>query len=105
MRLIDADALMKKVHDIEVKQYPDGAIYRHRCVDMFDIRDAPTVDPSKTEYQAKVSELELAIFLCKQAEKEFKSRTCKFKSPTNCNFCAFHSDCDEHWKEGNKNET
>ena len=60
------------------------------------------IKESKTEYKAKVKELELAITLCKQAEKEFKSRTCKFKSPTNCDFCAFHSDCDEHWKEGDE---
>jgi len=55
---------------------------------------------SKIVYQAKIKELEDAISRCEQAEKEFKSRTCKFRSPTNCNFCSFHSDCDEHWKEG-----
>lgn len=33
-------------------------------------------------------------------KKEFVSRICKFRSPINCDFCAFHSDCDEHWKEG-----
>lgn len=54
----------------------------------------------KTEYKAKVKELEDAIAKCVQAEKEFKSRTCKFRSPINCDFCAFHSDCNEHWKEG-----
>lgn len=48
----------------------------------------------------KTKELEDAIAKCEKAEKEFKSRTCKFRSPTNCDFCAFHSDCDEHWKEG-----
>lgn len=30
--------------------------------------------------------------------------TCKFKSAINCDFCAFHSDCEEHWKEGETNE-
>ncbi|MBO7425115.1 MAG: hypothetical protein J6U23_05505 [Clostridiales bacterium] len=25
---------------------------------------------------------------------------CKFRSSINCDFCSFHSDCDEHWKEG-----
>ena len=43
MRLIDADDLMKKAHNIEVKQYPDGAIYRHRCIDILDLIDAPTI--------------------------------------------------------------
>lgn len=52
------------------------------------------------EYKAKVNELEDAIAKCEKAEKEFKSRTCKFRSPINCDFCTFHSDCDEHWKEG-----
>lgn len=55
---------------------------------------------SKNEYEAKVKELEDAISRCEQAEKEFKSRTCKFRSQTNCDFCAFHSDCVEHWKAG-----
>ena len=54
------------------------------------------------EYKAKIKELDDAIARCEQAEKEFKSRTCKFRSPINCNFCAFHSDCDEHWKEGDR---
>ena len=57
---------------------------------------------SKTEYKAKVKELENAIAKCEKAEEEFKKRTCKFKSPTNCDFCSFHSDCDEHWKEGDE---
>lgn len=35
---------------------------------------------------------------------DWRSRTCKFRSPTNCNFCAFHSDCDGYWKEGDENE-
>lgn len=60
------------------------------------------IKESKTEYKAKVKELELAIALCEQAEKEFKSRTCKFRSPINCDFCAFHSECEEHWKEGDE---
>lgn len=55
---------------------------------------------SEIEYNMKIMELEDAISRCKQAEKEFKSRTCKFRSPTNCDFCAFHSDCDEHLEEG-----
>ena len=55
---------------------------------------------SEIEYKAKVKELEDAIAKCEKAEKEFKSRTCKFRSPTNCDFCSFHSDCDEHWREG-----
>ena len=55
---------------------------------------------SETEYKAKVKELEDAIAKCERAEKEFKSRTCKFRSPINCDFCAFHSECEEHWKEG-----
>ena len=25
---------------------------------------------------------------------------CKFKSEKNCDFCAFHSDCEIHWKDG-----
>ena len=54
----------------------------------------------ETEYKAKIKELEDAISRCEQVEKEFKSRTCKFRSPTNCDFCSFHSDCEEHWKEG-----
>lgn len=52
------------------------------------------------EYKAKVKELEDAIARCERAEKEFESRTCKFRSPRNCDFCAFHSECEEHWKEG-----
>ena len=39
MRPIDADALMEKAHDIYVEQ----AGYKHRCVDVEDIRNAPTV--------------------------------------------------------------
>lgn len=54
------------------------------------------------EYKAKVNELEDAIARCEQAEKEFNSRTCKFRSPINCDFCAFYSDCEEHWKEGDE---
>ena len=27
---------------------------------------------------------------------------CKFRSPKNCDFCSFHSDCDEHYEEGEK---
>ena len=57
---------------------------------------------SENECEAKVKELEDAIAKCEQAEKEFKSRTCKFRSPINCDFCSFHSDCEEHLKEGNK---
>ena len=57
---------------------------------------------SEIEYKAKVKELEDAIAKCEKAEKDFKSRTCKFRSPTNCDFCSFHSDCDEHWKEGDE---
>ena len=57
---------------------------------------------SEIEYKAKVKELEDAIAKCEKAEKEFKSRTCKFRSPTNCDFCSFHSDCDEHLKEGDE---
>ena len=57
---------------------------------------------SKTEYKAKVKELENAIAKCEKAEEEFKKRTCKFKSPTNCDFCAFHSECEEHWREGDE---
>lgn len=51
-------------------------------------------------YNAKLKELYDAITKCEQAEKEFKSRTCKFRSQMNCDFCSFHSDCEEHWKEG-----
>ena len=25
---------------------------------------------------------------------------CKFRSEKNCDFCAFHSDCEIHWKDG-----
>ena len=57
---------------------------------------------SEIEYKAKVKELEDAIAKCEKAEKDFKSRTCKFRSPTNCDFCSFHSECDEHWKEGDE---
>lgn len=57
---------------------------------------------SETEYKAKVKELENAIAKCEKAEEDFKKRTCKFKSPNNCDFCSFHSDCDEHWKEGDE---
>lgn len=52
------------------------------------------------EYKSKVKELEDAIAKCEKAEEDFKKRTCKFRSPTNCNFCSFHSDCSEHWEEG-----
>ena len=38
---------------------------------------------SEIEYKAKVKELEDAIAKCEKAEKEFKSRTCKFRSPIN----------------------
>ena len=55
---------------------------------------------SEIEYKAKVKELEDAIAKCERAEKEFTSRTCKFRSQINCDFCSFHSDCNEHWKEG-----
>ena len=27
---------------------------------------------------------------------------CKFRSEKNCDFCAFHSDCEIHWKDGDK---
>ena len=57
---------------------------------------------SEIEYKAKVKELESAIAKCEKAEEDFKKRTCKFKSPTNCDFCSFHSDCDEHWEEGDE---
>lgn len=49
---------------------------------------------------SKTKELEDAIDKCERAEKEFKRRTCKFRSPNNCDFCAFHSECVERWKEG-----
>ena len=52
------------------------------------------------EYKSKVKELEDAISKCEKAEEDFKKRTCKFRSQTNCNFCSFHSDCSEHWEEG-----
>lgn len=52
------------------------------------------------EYETKLKELENAISKCEKEEEEFKNRTCKFRSPKNCDFCSFHSDCDEHWKEG-----
>lgn len=55
---------------------------------------------AEAEYKAKVKELENAIAKCEKAEEDFKKRTCKFRSPNNCDFCAFHSDCDEHWREG-----
>ena len=29
---------------------------------------------------------------------------CKFRSQKNCDFCAFHSDCDEHWDEKDAND-
>lgn len=41
-RLIDADELLKKAHDIVFK-YPDGSEYRHRCVDPCDIVTTPTI--------------------------------------------------------------
>ena len=56
--------------------------------------------PAWQRVKAKVKELEDAIAKCERAEKEFKNRTCKFRSPINCDLCAFHSDCEEHWKEG-----
>lgn len=58
---------------------------------------------SESEYKSKVKELEEYIAKCEKAEEEFKKRTCKFRSPTNCDFCSFHSDCEEHWKEGGEN--
>ena len=46
MRLIDADALMSKAHDIHIKEVG----YRHRCIDIEDVRTAPTIEaePVKT---------------------------------------------------------
>ena len=64
------------------------------------IKNMQRMNPHPTEYEAKAKELEDAIARCEQAEEEFEKRTCKFRSPTNCGFCAFHSDCAEHWKEG-----
>lgn len=66
----------------------------------FEAGYAKAKEDSENEYKAKVKELENAIAKCEKAEEEFKSRTCKFRSPTNCDFCSFHSDCVEHWKEG-----
>lgn len=71
------------------------------CYAVNEVTSEP-VDDGEIEYKAKVKELEDAIAKCEKAEKEFKSRTCKFRSPINCDFCTFHSDCDEHWKGGDE---
>ena len=39
-----------------------------------------------------------AIECVKHASKPW----CKFRSEKNCDFCAFHSDCEIHWKDGDK---
>ena len=41
-----------------------------------------------------------AIECVKHASKPW----CKFRSEKNCDFCAFHSDCEIHWKEGEAND-
>lgn len=70
------------------------------CGASMQANDRQVTGKLNSEIEAKVKELEDAITRCERAEKEFASRTCKFRSPRNCDFCAFHSDCDEHWKEG-----
>lgn len=39
MRLIDADKLIEKEHEIHIKEVD----YRHRCIDSVEVRNAPTV--------------------------------------------------------------
>ena len=40
MRLIDADELLEKIHDLYITEIG----YRHRCIDVESVMDAPTVD-------------------------------------------------------------
>ena len=40
MRLIDADELMKHEHEIYVKEVD----YRHRCIDILEVVEAPTIE-------------------------------------------------------------
>ena len=72
MRLIDADVLIKHLCEIMTTAKHFGNIER-------------------------VSEIGACIGVVK-GEKTIKR--CKFRSQKNCDFCAFHSDCEEHWKEG-----
>lgn len=44
MRLIDADELMKHEHEIYVKEVD----YRHRCIDILDVVEAPTIEAEQT---------------------------------------------------------
>ena len=64
VRLIDANKLLDKAHDIKVKQYPSGALYQHRCVDIADIVDAPTVKIAEIDKRKLFLSLEIFIFLC-----------------------------------------
>ena len=65
VRLIDANKLLDKAHDIKVKQYPSGALYQHRCVDVADIVSAPTVKIMEIDKRKPFLSLDDAVDICK----------------------------------------
>ena len=77
MRLIDADVLIEHLLEVMETANEFGDIER-------------------------VSEIGGCIGVIK-GEKTIEPQ-CKFRSPKNCDFCAFHSDCEEHWKEGDEKQ-
>lgn len=40
IKLIDANELLKKAHDIYIEEVD----YRHRCIDVEDVQEAPAID-------------------------------------------------------------
>ena len=77
MRLIDADVLIE--HLLEV------------------------METAKHFGNTEVSDTLCGVIGVIKGEKTIKPQ-CKFRSPKNCDFCAFHSDCEEHWKEGDEKQ-
>ena len=65
VRLIDANKLLDKAHDIRVKQYPSGALYQHRCVDISDVVNAPTVKIAEIDKRKLFLSLDDAVNICK----------------------------------------
>lgn len=57
-----------------------------------------SIVPKNKDFIRDDEALTWAIECVKHASKPW----CKFRSEKNCDFCAFHSDCDIHWKDGDK---
>lgn len=58
-----------------------------------------SIVPKRKDFIRDDEALTWAIECVKHASKPW----CKFRSEKNCDFCAFHSDCEIHWKDGDEN--